>query len=199
MIAESKLTDTQLVLLSAAAQREDHRLVLPEKLKGGAAKAVVGKLIGLGLVAEIEVKPDPGAVVPPWRHDEETDRWFGLCITNAGLAAIGVECGNENGDEVCGQPPTVQSNEKEAPPDLAPSASKRDLLLTLLRKEGGAELSALTQATGWLPHTVRAALTRLRQRGHAVERAKNEEGCTIYRLMTEPSLPNAGQNEGEAP
>jgi hypothetical protein len=31
-----KLTDTQLLMLSAAAQREDRRLVAPKSLKGGA-------------------------------------------------------------------------------------------------------------------------------------------------------------------
>jgi hypothetical protein len=32
-----KLSDTQLVMLSAAAQREDRNLRLPEKLRGGVA------------------------------------------------------------------------------------------------------------------------------------------------------------------
>ena len=36
MTNSPKLTDTQLVLLSSAAQRDDHLVVLPEKLKGGA-------------------------------------------------------------------------------------------------------------------------------------------------------------------
>jgi hypothetical protein len=33
----SKLTDTQLVTLSAASQREDRGIVLPSNLEGGAA------------------------------------------------------------------------------------------------------------------------------------------------------------------
>jgi len=36
-----KLTDTQLVILSSASQRDDGLAILPEKLKGGAAKATV--------------------------------------------------------------------------------------------------------------------------------------------------------------
>jgi hypothetical protein len=40
-----KLSDTQLVLLSAASQREDGALVLAPNLKGGAASKVVGKLL----------------------------------------------------------------------------------------------------------------------------------------------------------
>jgi hypothetical protein len=46
-----KLTDTQLVLLSRASQREDGCLVMPENLKGGAAKKVVDKLLAMGLGA----------------------------------------------------------------------------------------------------------------------------------------------------
>jgi len=39
-----KLSDTQLVMLSAAAQRDDHCLTLPEKLKGAAVHKVATKL-----------------------------------------------------------------------------------------------------------------------------------------------------------
>jgi hypothetical protein len=45
-----KLTDTQLVLLSAASQREDGAVVLAPNLKGGAASKVVGKLLRDGLI-----------------------------------------------------------------------------------------------------------------------------------------------------
>ena len=40
-----KFTDTQLVLLSAASQRDDHAVELAPNLKGGAAHKVVGKLL----------------------------------------------------------------------------------------------------------------------------------------------------------
>lgn len=35
------LTDIQLVLLSAAAQRDDRCIILPERLRGGAAEKVL--------------------------------------------------------------------------------------------------------------------------------------------------------------
>ena len=47
-----RLTDTQLVLLSAASQREDYGIELAPNLKGGAAHKVVGKLLSEGLVEE---------------------------------------------------------------------------------------------------------------------------------------------------
>src|SRR5579864_5551436 len=47
------LTDTQLVLLSAASQREDGGIELAPNLKGGAAHRVLGKLLSQGLIEEI--------------------------------------------------------------------------------------------------------------------------------------------------
>lgn len=49
--------------------------------------------------------------------------------------------------------------------------TKRSLVLGMLRRQDGASLAAIADATGWQVHTVRAALTGLRKRGHAVERA----------------------------
>jgi DNA-binding transcriptional regulator PaaX len=44
------------------------------------------------------------------------------------------------------------------------------MLLTLLKTGTGASLEDMTDATGWQPHTVRAAMTGLRKKGHIVER-----------------------------
>ena len=60
----TKLTDTQLVTLSAASQRENRGVVLPTKLKGGAAQKLVAKLIDLGLIEEVRARGD----LPVWRH-----------------------------------------------------------------------------------------------------------------------------------
>jgi hypothetical protein len=49
-----KLTDTQLVLLSVASQREDRALERPSNLTGGAAGKVVAKLLTEDLVEEIQ-------------------------------------------------------------------------------------------------------------------------------------------------
>ena len=49
----TKLSDTQLLILSAAAQRDDRNLLpLPGSLRGGAATKVVGALLSRGLIAE---------------------------------------------------------------------------------------------------------------------------------------------------
>jgi hypothetical protein len=54
-----KLTDTQLMLLSAASQRKDHAIELPENLKGAANK-VIGKLLTEGLIEEIRARRSAG-------------------------------------------------------------------------------------------------------------------------------------------
>jgi len=41
-------------------------------------------------------------------------------------------------------------------------------------------------ATGWLPHTTRAALTGLRKKGHAIARDR-VEGVTRYAIETPAS------------
>ena len=45
---------------------------------------------------------------------------------------------------------------------------KLGVLLESVARPEGATLGDLTAASGWLPHTARAALTRLRQRGYDV-------------------------------
>jgi hypothetical protein len=74
-----KLTDSQLIILASASQREDGLAVLPEKLKGGAATKVVTKLLDQGLLKEVRVKPGE----PHWRVDEN-ERPIGLKLTRSG-------------------------------------------------------------------------------------------------------------------
>ena len=51
-----KLTDAQLVMMSAAAQRENRCLAAPDTMKGAVLSKVSAKLIKLGLVREIKAK-----------------------------------------------------------------------------------------------------------------------------------------------
>src|SRR5262249_19413694 len=81
-----RLTDTQLVLLSAASQREDRGIGLATNLKGAAAHKVVGRLLTGGLVEETPA----GGALPVWRRDD-AEGAFALRITARGLAAIQVD------------------------------------------------------------------------------------------------------------
>jgi hypothetical protein len=75
-----KLTATQLVLLGAAAQREDRCLVASPTLKGGAADKVASKLISTGLVKEVKAKSGD----PIWRRDEESGASYALKARRCG-------------------------------------------------------------------------------------------------------------------
>ncbi|WP_348524964.1 hypothetical protein [Pararhodobacter sp. SW119] len=56
----NKLSDTQLVILGAAAQRDDRNVLpLPGSLRGGAAAKVVGALLSRGLIAETVTTAGP--------------------------------------------------------------------------------------------------------------------------------------------
>jgi hypothetical protein len=67
-------------------------------------------------------------------------------------------------------------------PTPAPARqTKSAAVLAMLRREEGATLTELTDATGWLPHTTRAALTGLRKKGHAIGMSKRDD-ITCYKV-----------------
>ncbi len=68
------------------------------------------------------------------------------------------------------------------PPALTePRVNKSDLVVTLLKRDGGTTLDEMVAATGWLPHTTRAALTGLKKKGHQVVSDK-ADGVRRYRI-----------------
>ena len=62
--------------------------------------------------------------------------------------------------------------------------TKLAALVALLSGEHGATLDALMSTTGWQPHTVRAALTRLRQSGRVIIKSKDDQDRTTYRIAS---------------
>lgn len=72
-----------------------------------------------------------------------------------------------------------------------PKPTKSETILKLISRPTGASLGALEKATGWQPHSVRAALTGLRKGGHAVERGKDAKGVTVYRVTKAASAADA--------
>ncbi|MGX7927770.1 DUF3489 domain-containing protein [Tsuneonella sp. HG094] len=85
---------------------------------------------------------------------------------------------------------------QDAPKELGPSSvtvsgdkppSKTSLILDLLARAEGATLDQMVEATGWLPHTTRAALTGLKKKGHAVSSVK-ADGVRVYRLVQAAAL-----------
>ena len=64
-------------------------------------------------------------------------------------------------------------------------------VIELLQRGDGATLAELVAATGWLPHTTRAALTGLRKRGYAVRRACPRGICVKPPFFTHASMSRA--------
>ena len=170
-----KLTETELVLLGAAAQRKDLCLVAPPTLKGATAQKVASKLVSAGFVKEVKAK----ASGPIWRRDAESGASYALKLTAAGAKAIAVDDGPEPED--AGEESDALANRNQAailpkldardprpaeamePGPIGPSAprggSKLARVIALLERDHGATIEELIAATGWLAHTTRAALT----------------------------------------
>lgn len=64
----------------------------------------------------------------------------------------------------------------------AKTTSKTGLVLDMLQRPEGATIEQLVTATGWLPHTTRAALTGLKRKGHALSSDKVDGGARVYRV-----------------
>jgi threonine dehydrogenase-like Zn-dependent dehydrogenase len=61
---------------------------------------------------------------------------------------------------------------KVSPAARAKRPTKSETVLMLLKRPEGATLDELVAATGWLPHTTRAAMTGLKKKGHQITRTK---------------------------
>jgi hypothetical protein len=172
MAKKPKLSDTQLVLLSTASQREDGNLFpTADSLKGGEsriANAVAG-LIKCGYATEGEV----AAKVPSWREDG--DRRLGVMITGEGRAAIDAAEGGEGKEaqEPPATPPPAAPAPARNPGDIR-AGTKQALLVEMLERKEGVSIQQIVDATGWLPHTTRAALTGLKKRGFEITSEKVE-------------------------
>jgi hypothetical protein len=202
----TKLTDTQLIVLSSAAQHDEGLATRPANLNAAAAAKVASSLLQKGLMREIRAKAD----APVWH--ENNDGRFALKITKAGREAIGVD--EEEGQQAASSSATPDASKpkkrgskaaakkdatktptartKAARGKTAGNAesssaqvragSKQAKIIELMKRTKGATLDEMIKATDWLPHTTRAALTGLRKRGFALERINDEAKGSVYRI-----------------
>lgn len=70
---------------------------------------------------------------------------------------------------------------KAAKAEAAPKTIKIAKVIALLQRKGGATLDEIVAATGWQPHSARAALTGLKKKGHVIEKTKRGD-VTCYRI-----------------
>jgi hypothetical protein len=165
----TKLTDLDAILLSGAAKRDTGSLLPVPESVGGAGARLTNAITGLikhGLAEERETRDKMAA------RRSEADVAYGVFITDAGNAAISIGDGDDHEGEGKIAAP--------AEPDT-PRVTKASSVLALLHREEGATLADMVAATGWLPHTTRAALTGLRKKGHTLEKSKRGDQ-TCYRI-----------------
>jgi Protein of unknown function (DUF3489) len=195
-----KLTDTQLVLLSAASQRGDRGIELAPNLKGGAAQKLVRKLLAEGLIEEVHA----AGSLPVWRRAEDNQP-LALRITKRGLAAIQVD---EGGSPPEAEEPRETQQGADLTPDKLPrrvaaasrkktrgevsrqsgepsrADSKQARVIEMLGRRPGATIATIMKATGWQQHRVRgffAAVVR-KKLGLTLMSQKNGEK-RVYRII----------------
>lgn len=166
----TSLSDTQRILLSHGAQSDTGSLLpLPTTIRpgGGVAKAM-DALLKRGLAEERETS-DANIV-----RRVAGDIQYGVFINPAGAEAVGIEPAVDHAGGVANAVPTSAAATAKAP-------SKATLVLSMIGRPEGATGAELIAATGWLPHTTRAALTGLRKKGHDIARTKRD-GVACYRI-----------------
>ena len=184
------LTDTQAVILRAAAQRDDHNVLpLPGSLRGGAAAKVVETMIVKGFIEEVDADLRKGE--PVWRKTGD-GHGTTLVATNAGLAAIGIEPEDANSapagatDAPTEKPaPDTPSETEAAPKGRTPrEGTKQATLIAMLRAPDGATIEEIVAALDWRPHTVRGALAGALKKklGLEVTSEKVENRGRVYKL-----------------
>ena len=191
-----KLTDTQLMVLSAASQRTTLNLLpMPNHLKGGAIPKVLHVLLTGGLVAEVEAVEGE----PVWRRTDD-GRETRLILTNAGLAALGIEpvtppgAAPQAGD---GGESKALAGVPAADAPVAPSGAvstlvrktregtKQAKLIDMLKAPAGATIAEIVEVTGWQAHTVRGALAGALKKKLGLEITSEKEGerGRVYRVV----------------
>ena len=192
MAALKPLSDAQKLILSTAATRPDHHVFpLPAEFRarGAVRQKVLQALLKAGFVAERLTSDDTQL----WRRDARQRR-LTLAMTAAGSTAIGCTAISSipislaaSAADTATVAPMIEAAGGGVPasPTTAPGG-KLGAVLSALATEDGVTLAALVSLTGWLPHTARAALCRLRQRGYPI-RLLGTAGSRAYHLDT-PAL-----------
>lgn len=194
-----KLSQAALILLGQAAARQDGMVLPPPaalRARGGALQKVLQALLKAALVIEVPVEE----VAQSWRRGED-EQHFGLAITAEGFQAIGLPV-PEPAQTVAVPSATIAPDRPTSScigePDAAGAKriTKQAKLVTLLSAEGGQSVAALAEMLAWQNHTVRAALTGLRQKGHALTKVRTAEGTTVYRIATGQGATPVGVGQG---
>ncbi len=196
--APPRLSDAALLLLGQAAARED-RLLLPPppalRTRGSALQKVLQALLKAGLVTEVPVATEAQS----WRSGADGAR-IGLVIAVEGFRAIGLAMPAPAAPAPVALVSAAITAGQGGSPAAEPAGriTKQATLIAMLSDDAGASVPTLSETLKWQIHTVRAALTGLRQKGHELARTKDAHGTTIYRITGRASAEAAGATSGAA-
>lgn len=174
-----KITDTQTIILSTAAQRADNlAMPLPKGLHGAAANKVITIMIGRGWLEEVDADLRKGE--PLWREIGD-GHGTTLVATDAGLRAIGVE------PVVVKTVAAVRTRAAQPPASKPPTpraGTKQAQIITLLKRPEGATIAEIVAATGWQAHSARGMISgALKKRlGLPITSEKVNGRGTVHRL-----------------
>jgi hypothetical protein len=193
----AQLSDSQLVVLTAACQRPD-RCVFPvnPKLKGNAAGNVLKSLLNKGLIKEVRAKRDDTV----WRHDRNHGKMT-LRATRAAFDALGIDpkevaAAEDETDEasvsaeVAGEAGETDENStksemrRRAVQKQTRADSKQAQLIEMLKSPDGATIEEIVKKFDWQAHTVRGAIAGALKKklGLNVQSEKVEGRGRVYRI-----------------
>ena len=172
---EIKFTPTQRNIISVAKQRQDRCLRPLITLKGIASNIFAQKLIDAGLAREKKAKNN----IPVGRRDKESDQNYALKLTASGTK---IDVDQSNGPNQL--PNSMTANTSKSPRE----STKLKKLIELLSREDGGTNEYISRTMNWLPHTTRAALSRLRKRGFIIECVRDDKPFSIYRIVSQQTV-----------
>ncbi len=177
----TKLSDTQVIILSAAAQRSDGSVLpLPGSLRGGAATKVVGALLSRGLIRE-QITASPrkadAALNTVWRNEDD-GRGVLLLITPAGLEAIGVEREADR-DETVAYRFSADTNSAGEPAAGAPTDADTAPVEAPAKRWGGRKKTARTARDTAVPRKTRDGT----KQAQLIAMLRRKQGATIAQIV----------------